>query len=85
MGCAAAGMCVRSPLAIQRDQSVKDCEIKDSTVTHDIFAQKPCGLTERCWDGRSAGVEQLVEEVEIVTEAAPVEGRVDWLFVARMG
>jgi hypothetical protein len=30
-------------------------------------------------------VEQLLEEVEIVTEAAPVERRVDWLFVARMG
>jgi hypothetical protein len=76
---------VRSPLAIQRGQSVKDCEIKDSTVTHGIFAQKPWRLTERCWDGRSAGVEQLVEEVEIVTEAAPVERRVDWFFVARTG
>ena len=75
---------MRSPLAIQRGQSVKDYEIKDSTATHGIFAQKPCGLTERCWGGRFAGVEQLVE-VEIVTEAAPVERRVDWLFVACMG
>jgi hypothetical protein len=30
-------------------------------------------------------VEQLVEEVEIVMEAAPVERRIGWLFVARMG
>jgi hypothetical protein len=30
-------------------------------------------------------VEQLVEEVGIVAGAAPVERRVDWLFVARMG
>jgi hypothetical protein len=30
-------------------------------------------------------VEQSVEEVEIVAEAAPVERRVDRLFVARMG
>ena len=76
---------MRSPLATQRRQSEKDCEIKGSRATHGIFAQKPCGLTERCWAGRSAGAEQLVEEVETVTEAAPVERRVDWLFVARMG
>ena len=69
----------------ERSVSTKDCEIKDSTATHGIFAQKPWGLPERCWDGRSAGVEQLVEEVEIVTKAAPVERRVDWLFVARTG
>ncbi len=76
---------MRSPLAIQRGYSVKDCEIKDSTATHGIFAQKPWGLAERRWDGRSAGVEQRVEGVEIVTEAAPVERRVDWLFVACTG
>jgi hypothetical protein len=47
--------------------------------------QKHGGRTEQCWDEKSVGAEWLVEVLEIVGEAAPLERRADQVSVEHTG